>query len=547
MAGALLALLPLGYLVVRTVEAGDRVGAILARPGTLELVGRSLALVGTVTTLCLVLGVGLAALVTRTTLPGRRLFAVLLALPLAVPSYVAAFAWVAAAPWARGFVGATLVLTACTYPYVFLPVVAAMRGVDPAQEEVARSLGRGPGRTFLTVTVRQVWPAAASGGLLVALYVLSDFGAVSLLQFDAFTRVIHTSYRASFDRTPAAVLSLLLVVLTVLIALGERRSRGGLEQTRVGSGLSRRSEPLQLGRLAASGATAAVVAVVGVALAFPLASLVYWFVTGLSAGVDVDRLVTSTGTTLLLALLGALVTMAIAVPIGVLAARHRSRATSAIELGAWAGHALPGIVVALALVFFGVRVAQPIYQRTPLLLIAYAVLFLPAGVGAVRASVAMSSPRVEEVARSLGSRPLDVLRRVTLPLAGPGVAAGTALVLLTIMKELPATLLLRPTGSNTLATSLWTETGVAAYAAAAPYALALVALAVAPTLWLMHAQGRLGESIEPAESAESAGLEGPAESAGLLAPVRPPRSHTATPSLANVVEPQSDPQRRSVL
>ena len=125
-----------------------------------------------------------------------------------------------------------------------------------------------------------------------------------------------------------------------------------------------------------------------------------------------------------------------------------------------------------------------------LLLIAYAVLFLPAGIGAVRGAVAMSSPRIEEVARSLGSSPLAVLRRVTMPLAAPGIAAGTALVLLTIMKELPATLLLRPTGANTLATSLWTETGVAAYAAAAPYALALVLLAVLPTLWLMRAQGR---------------------------------------------------------
>ena len=334
----------------------------------------------------------------------------------------------------------------------------------------------------------------------MALYTLSDFGAVSLLQFDAFTRVIHTSYRASFDRTPAAVLSLLLVVVTVFIALGERRSRRGLEQTRVGSGVSRRSEPLPLGGVAGSGAMTAVVAVLAVGLAFPVASLVYWFVTGLSAGIDVERLVTSTGTTLLLAVLGALATMALAVPIGVLVARHRSRASSAIELGAWAGHALPGIVVALALVFFGVRVAQPIYQRTPLLLIAYAVLFLPAGVGAVRAAVAMSSTRVEEVARSLGSSPLEVLRRVTLPLAAPGVAAGTALVLLTIMKELPATLLLRPTGANTLATSLWTETGVAAYAAAAPYALALVALAVVPTLWLMHAQGRLAEVVDAGDA-----------------------------------------------
>lgn len=476
--------------MVRTSEAGwDRVTRILGRTSTLELVGRSLGLVVVVTALCLLLGIGLAALVTRTTLPGRRVFGVLVALPLAIPSYVAAFAWVAAVPWARGFTGAVIVLTACTYPYVYLPVATAMRRVDPALEEVSRSLGHSAWRTFWTVTARQVWPAAASGGLLVALYTLSDFGAVSLLQYDVFTRVIHTSYRASFDRTPAAVLSLLLVVLTVVIAVGERRSRGPVEQTRVGGGVSRRAEAHSLGRWSPV-AVAVAGAVVAVALAFPVGSMAYWFATGLSAGVDTERLVTSTGTTLMLSVLGALVTMALAVPIGVLAARHRSRVASAVELATWAGHALPGIVVALSLVFFGIRVAKPIYQETPLLLIAYAVLFLPAGVGAVRAAVAMSSPRIEEVARSLGSAPLTVLRRVTVPLAAPGVAAGTALVMLTIMKELPATLLLRPTGANTLATSLWTHTGVAAYGAAAPYALALVVLAVLPTLWLMRAQGR---------------------------------------------------------
>ena len=489
-AGAALAVLPLGYLLVRTFEAGpDRILEILGRPGTLALIGRSLGLAAVVTGLCLVIGIGLAALVTRTAMPGRRIFAVLAPLPLAIPSYVAAFAWVAAAPWARGFLGATIVLTACTYPYVYLPVMAAMRSVDPAQEEVSRSLGRSAWRTFWTVTARQVWPAAASGGLLVALYTLSDFGAVSILQYDVFTRVIYTSYTATFDRTPAAVLSMVLVVITVVIAVGERWTRRPVEQTRVGGGVSRRPELNRLGALGPV-ASVAVGAVLVVALAFPVGSLLYWFATGLSAGIDTERLLTSTGTTLFLAVLGAAATMAFAIPIGVLVARHRSRSSAVIETATWAGHALPGIVVALALVFFGVRVAQPIYQQTPLLLIAYAVLFLPAGIGAVRGAVAMSSPRLEEVARSLGSSPLAVLRRVTIPLAAPGIAAGTALVLLTIMKELPATLLLRPTGANTLATSLWTETGVAAYAAAAPYALALVILAVLPTLWLMRAQGR---------------------------------------------------------
>ena len=275
----------------------------------------------------------------------------------------------------------------------------------------------------------------------------------------------------------------------VVIAVGERWTRRPVEHTRVGGGVSRRPEPHRLGALGPV-ATAVVGAVLVVALAFPVASLLYWFATGLSAGIDTERLLTSTGTTLFVAVLGAVATMALAIPIGVLVARYRSRSSAVIETATWAGHALPGIVVALALVFFGVRVAQPIYQQTPLLLIAYAVLFLPAGFGAVRSAVAMSSPRIEEVARSLGSPPLTVLRRITIPLAAPGIAAGTALVMLTIMKELPATLLLRPTGANTLATSLWTETGVAAYAAAAPYALALVLLAVLPTLWLMRAQGR---------------------------------------------------------
>ena len=130
-AGALilaLAVLPLGYLLVRTFEAGpDRILEILTRPGTLALIGRSLGLAVVVTGLCLVIGIGLAALVTRTAMPGRRVFAVLAPLPLAIPSYVAAFAWVAAVPWARGFLGATIVLTACTFPYVYLPVMAAMR------------------------------------------------------------------------------------------------------------------------------------------------------------------------------------------------------------------------------------------------------------------------------------------------------------------------------------------------------------------------------------------------------------------------------------
>lgn len=482
---AAVALLPIGYLLVRTSEAGlDRVVSILLRERTVTLIGRSLGLAASVTLLCLVIGVGLALLVVRTRIPGRRLLGAVAALPLAIPSYVAAFAWISLSPKVSGYLGATLVLTLCCYPYVYLPVAAALRRADPAVEEVARSLGRGPAQVFAAVTVRQVLPASAAGGLLVALYTLSDFGAVSILRYDVFTRVIHTSYQASFDRTPAAVLGLLLVAVTVVISVGEARVRRH-DVARVGGGVSRPPQRTSFGWARIPLATAGF-AVVALALVFPLGSLLYWFVTGLSGGIDVGRLATSALSTAYLSVLGAMACMIGAVPVGILAARHRGRFTVLVEQATWAGHALPGLVVALSLVFFGVRVVPWLYQQAPLLVLAYVVLFLPQGISAVRASVALSSVRAEEVARSLGSTPGEVLRRVTIPLSAPGIAAGTALVLLTCMKELPATLLLRPTGVDTLATGLWTQTGVAAYGAAAPYGLALVALAVLPTVALMR-------------------------------------------------------------
>lgn len=485
---AAVALLPVAYLVIRAFDSGTgRVLEVLARDRTIELVVRSLLLTGAVTTACVLIGLLFAFLVVRSDLPWRRTLGVLAALPLAIPSYIAAFAWVASPFDMSGFRGAFLVLTASCYPYVYLPVVAAMRGIDPATEEVARGLGKSAWQAFWSVTARQVRPAAAGGALLAALYTLSDFGAVSLLRYDVFTRVIYSSYRSSFDRTPAAILSLLLVVITVTIVVGESRLRAASEHVRVGGGTARTPTLIRLGRWRwVAGST--VVGVLGLALVFPMVSLSYWSATGLSRGVDTSRLVESAITTAWFALLGMIACVLLAVPVGVLAARYRGRGSAFIEQATFAGHALPGIVIALALVFFGIRYAMPIYQRTPMLVLAYAVLFLPMAVTSVRSSVAMSSPRVEEVARSLGKTRGQVLRQVTLPLAAPGIAAGAALVLLTAMKELPATLLLQPTGSRTLATSLWTETGIAAYAAAAPYGLGLVLLAVLPTLVLMKVQ-----------------------------------------------------------
>ncbi|RKN12951.1 iron ABC transporter permease [Streptomyces radicis] len=481
---AAFALLPLVYLTVRSLEHGfGYAWDIVADGRTAHLLVRSLSLALVVVAASVLIGVSLAWLTERTALPAPRLWAVLATLPLAVPSYVMAFSWLSAFPSLAGFRGAALVLSLACSPYVYLPVAAALRGIDPAQEEAARSLGHGALGVFLRITLPQLRHAVGGGALLVALYVVADFGAVSLMRYDTFTRAIHTSYRASFDRTPAAVLSCVLVLLTALLVLAERRARGRARLAGTGRGSPRPAERLPLGRLRGP-AVGWCALVAGAAVAFPLGSLGYWIAQGTSATWDPAELADTAWATARLAAAGAALTILLALPVGVVAARHRTRTAHLLEQASFAGHALPGITVALAMVFLSVRYAYALYQQWPLLVMAYAMLFLPLAVTAVRTAVLQAPPELEYMARSLGRGPLGTLRAVTVPLAAPGIATGAALTFVVIMKELPATLLLRPTGMDTLATRLWTHTGVAAYAAAAPYALALILIAAVPSYLL---------------------------------------------------------------
>jgi iron(III) transport system permease protein len=490
---ALIALLPLGYLVLVAARADPAVLlAQLVRGRSLMLLASSVGLAATVTAVSVVLGVGAAWLIERTTLRGRRIWAVLAALPLAIPSYVAAFSWISMLPDIAGFPGAVVVLSLCCFPYVYLPTVA----------ETSRSLGIGPYATFWRVTLPQLRPAVAAGALLVSLYTLSDFGAVSILRYDTFTRVIFTSFNASFDRTPAVVLSGMLVLVTAVIVLAEARTRGRARYARLGSGAARLAARIALQRkaIAAYGALGLLAAA---SLGVPLVSMGYWLSVGRSGQFDLPQIIEAVGGSLVLAGGGAVFTMLLALPVGLLAARHTGRLPGFLERATYLGHAVPAIVVALSLVFFTVRYAFGLYLSVPLVIFAYAVLFLPLAVGAVRASAAQSPPVFEEVARSLGRAPRQVLRTVTLPLAAPGIAAGTALVFLAAMKELTATLVLHPTGMDTLAIRLWSETSTRSYAAAAPYAALLMLVSVIPTYLLGRDRRRTGEGLPESRSDQS--------------------------------------------
>jgi iron(III) transport system permease protein len=493
-----LVLLPLAYLLVRAGSGGFAAWEVLGRRGTAELVLRTVLLVAAVVAAAVALGVPLAWLVARTDLPAPRFWAAVLALPLVIPSYVAALALLGALgprgllqrllegpfgverlPEIYGFPGAFLALTLSTYPYVFLLAAAGLRSLDPALEEAARSLGRRPLAVFARVTLPALRPSIGAGGLLVALYALADFGAVSLMQYRALTHAIYLQYRSLFDRTPAAVLGLVLVALTAVVLLAEARTRRRARYHRTAPGAARAPRRVALGPWRWP-AVALCCAVAGLFLALPLAVLVYWA----ARADEVEIAWEAAGSSLLASGLAALVAVVAAVPVAYLAERHRASWTRALERAAYSANALPGIVIALALVFFAARYAGPLYQSLALLVFAYVVRFFPQALAGAGSALRGIDPRLEEAARGLGRSPLAVAARVTAPLAAPGLLAGAALVFLSAMKELPATLLLRPIGFDTLATEIWRHTATGSYSRAAPAALLLIVVS-APLLVLL--------------------------------------------------------------
>jgi len=488
--------LPLAYLLLRASGADDALG-LVATDRARRLVTTTVALGAVATAAAVVLGAGIAWLVERTDLPARRALGLAAVLPLVVPSYVGALALkaafgpaglVAEVPGLLGFPGAAAALALSSFPYVLLLARAALAGADPALEEAARSLGdRG-----LALARRQLVPllrpAVAAGGLLVFLYVLSDFGAVSILQVDTVTRGIFLEYRSlTADRAPAAVLGVVLVALTLGAIVAERAVRGRPAPARAVAGVAP-PRPVRLGPWRWP-AAAAVVAVVAAGIGVPVAVVVYWAAVGSSRGAAGSILASAATTSVGLSAAAALAAVAAAVPVAVLAVRHRSRFSRAVEAVSVSGYALPGLVIALSLVFFSARYLRPLYQTLALIVVAYVVRFLPEALGSVRSSLVQVDPAVEEAARSLGRRPLAVAATVTLPLVRRGLLAGGALVFLTAMKELPATLLLRPPGVDTLAVRVWTGAAEGLYAQAAPPALLLVAVS-ALVLWPLRTAAR---------------------------------------------------------
>jgi iron(III) transport system permease protein len=481
--GALIALgllAPLVLIVLDARSAGwGEINRVLFRARSALLLRHTVVLCLIVGTLAAAIGTATAWLTERTALRARRVWTVLLVLPVAIPDFVVGYAWHSFAPRLNPLLGASIVMTLGTYPLVYLPVAAALRRSDPGMEEAAHSLGVGRLTAFRRVTLPLIRTALLGGCVLVVLTVISEYGAFEILRYQTFTTEIFTEFQ--FDARAAGALSIPLVCLGLLALFVEgmvpRRRTAQLAPQRKArrAALGRLSIPVLLGL------GSLVVLGVGV----PVGTILYWIAHSQHTTLPATAtLATATWTTLTYSAWGAGVAVVLAVPVALMSLRRSSVTRTVLERSTYVTKALPGVVIALSLVFFATRYAFGLYETSVLLVAAYAILNFPLALVCVKTSAAQIPPRLTDVGRSLGRGPISVFFRVTVPLLAPGLLAGFCLVFLTAVTELTATLVLAPIGVQTLATQFWAFQQNVDYGAAAPYALVIVVLALVPGVLL---------------------------------------------------------------
>ena len=473
---------PLIYLIIRASEkSGTDVIALLTRQKTLEVLGLTLVLLCIVVAVNVFLGTAIAAGLHYVRIPYPRILFVSTILPLAIPSYVFTYTWMAIVPSLSGFYASAFILVLTTLPYVVLANLMGLRRIDTGLIEVAQTLGLKRFQIFLRVILPQTRRNISAGALLTGLYVMSDFGAVSLLNTETLTFSIQNMYKASYDRSAAAVISIVLILASILFIVLEEKFKGQGKNAAMAKTYSVKN--LLIEKISYKVSTLLFLALyVALAVVVPFYVLISRFI-GNPEPIEFSELFSAAISTITVAGLGALIALLLALPVAIMSTQSNSRTAQTAERIILISHALPGVVIGLALVSLGSKIGS-LYQTTLLLAFAYSLLFLAKAVASTTASLAQVPSVLKEVAASLGKSNFKVASQVTLPMALPGIGLGVLLVFLTAMKELPATLMLRPTGMETLATQIWSYASINRFNEAAPYALLLVLIAAIPTFLL---------------------------------------------------------------
>tara|TARA_Y100000296_G_scaffold45034_1_gene51623 strand:- start:392 stop:1915 length:1524 start_codon:yes stop_codon:yes gene_type:complete len=447
---ALMALLPVGVLFSLAQDSAQ-----LFDTHNLRVLGNTISLVVLTIIGSVLIGVPLAFLTAYVHMPFKRFWLILLAAPLALPSYIGAFAMYfsfgtggeienvlgISTPPISGLWGSALVMSLYTYPFVMMTTRSSLLSLDASLVNAARTLGLSLGASLWRVVLPRVVNSVAAGALLAALYALSDFGTPAIMGFDTFTRVIFVEYNA-FGLSQAAMLSLQLMVIVGLILFIESRIGGA--QERPGKHLS-----LFPARWQRNLMLLATMPVIFMAIVLPLAIFTLWLVREGTGGFELSYAWNSAHASFI----AAIVAVLLAIPVA--HAAIAGKAGRFMERITYFGFGVPGIVMGTALVYVGLKYLPALYQTLSLLVMAYVLRFIPLAVGSVRSTAENIDSGLVKAARVLGASPREAFIRVTLPLTLRGMIAGAALVFLEAMRELPATLMLGPTGFETLATYMW--------------------------------------------------------------------------------------------
>ena len=480
-------LLPLVYLVLRASEADWDVSSnLIFRERNFMLLMNTVKLtLGVLIATTLIAG-PLAWLTVRTDIPHKKWLTLISVMPLAIPGYILAYALLGMGgangtfyhlfgleiPRLSGYWGSLVSISLYTYPYMYLNLRSGLLGLDPSVEEAARSLGNPSWRVYSRIVLPQLRPAFLSGVLIIGLYVLGDFGAVSLMRFETFSYALYLQYSASYDRIYAAWLALMLLGLTATILIMEYRLLKGMLFHRVGTGSARKIRLSKLGKLKFP-AYGGLTLLIFLAIIIPVVTIFFWSTRSVF-GVNWSDLTSTLWMSISASAPAALLTAIMAVPLAYISIRFPSKISRGFERVAYLGYATPPLALALAFVFFSLNSAPFLYQTLTLLIIAYSLHFLAEAMGPVRSALYQAPPRLEEAARSLGLPPFTAFMRSTFPLLRNGIVAGAALVFLSCMKELPITILLSPIGFETLALNVWSYSNEAMFAEAAPFAIAIL-------------------------------------------------------------------------
>ncbi|TCL72964.1 iron ABC transporter permease [Rhizobium sp. BK251] len=486
---SLLSLIPLGFIIGITFDVGwDTVVALVFRPRVGELLINTVLLEVCTIPIAIVLSVALAWLTERTDIPGARFWSGLAVAPLAVPAFVHSYAWVSLLPGMHGLASGVFVSVLAYFPFLYLPVAAALRRLDPAIEDAAASLGLGPWQVFFRAVLPQLRLAVCGGSLLIGLHLLAEYGLFVMIRFDTFSTAIVDQFQSAYNSPAANMLGGVLVACCLFLLALEVLLRGDERYARVGSGAARPAAPRRLGAMTLPCLLIPLITAI-LTLGVPFVTLARWLAIGGLGAWRLDTVGNAFVQTMVLAVAGGILTTIAAAPMAWLSVRAPGRVQRILEACHYYVGSLPGVIVALALVTITVRLILPLYQTFATLLVAYVLLFLPRAMVGLRASIAQAPVELERAAMALGRTPGQAARQITMRLAAPGAAASVALAALGITNELTATLMLSPNGIETLATKFWSLTSEIDYVAAAPYAFLMVVLSLPLTLTL-YAQSK---------------------------------------------------------